>query len=214
MKSRKKSAKKPEKREKKEKKLRILAAGDIHGDKKIAEKLAKRAEKEKVDLVILNGDITGLVETENLIAPFTKRHEKVIFVPGNWDSQDTADFLSKKYGIRNIDNYYVKYKNVGIFGAGAEKLFMDEDKTFKKLKNNFDKIKNLEKKIMVTHIHAAGTKSELSGFAGSSGIRKAVEKLQPDLLISGHIHELEGVEEKIGKTKVINVGKKGRIIEI
>jgi Icc-related predicted phosphoesterase len=72
----------------------------------------------------------------------------------------------------------------------------------------------LEKKIMVTHIHAAGTKSELSGFPGNEGIRKAVDKFHPDLLISGHIHELEGVEEKIGKTKVLNVGRKGKIIEI
>lgn len=40
------------------------------------------------------------------------------------------------------------------------------------------------------------------------------EKLQPDLFISGHIHELEGIEEKIGKTRVINVGRRGKIIEI
>lgn len=201
--------------EEKGKKLKILAAGDIHGDTKLAERLAKRAKREGVDLVILNGDITGWVETKNLIKPFTDRKEKVVFVPGNWDSQEAADFLSKTYGIKNIDNYYVKYKNVGIFGAGeARALFLNEKKTFKKLKKNFEKIKNLEKKIMVTHMHAAGTKSELSGFPGSSGIRKAIEKLQPDLFISGHIHELEGVEEKIGKTRVINVGRKGKIIEI
>lgn len=199
----------------KHKKLKILAAGDIHGDTKLAEKLAKKAEKENVDLVILNGDITGLVETENLIKPFTDRHEKVVFVPGNWDSPETASVLAKFYGIKNIDNYYVKYKNVGIFGAGNSRGFLEtEEEIFHKLEKNFKKIKNLEKKIMVTHIHAAGTKSELSGFGGSKGIRKAVEKLQPDLLISGHIHELEGVEEKVGKTKVINVGKKGKIIEI
>jgi len=197
---------------KKAKKFRILAAGDLHGDSKLAEELAKKAEKEKVDLVILNGDITGIIETENIISPFTKRHEKVVFVPGNWDSTDTAAFLSKQYGIRNIDSYYVKYKNVGIFGASGKEI--DEEETFKSLKKSFDKIKNLEKKIMVTHIHAAGTKSELSGFSGNEGIRKAVDKFQPDLLISGHIHELEGAEEKIGKTRVINVGRKGRIIEI
>lgn len=199
----------------KSKKLKILAAGDLHGDTKLAEQLAEKAEKEKVDLVILNGDITGLVETENLIKPFTDRHEKVVFVPGNWDSVDTASFLSKFYGIKNLDQYYVKYKNIGIFGVGnARTLVIDEKETFNKLKKSFDKIRNLEKKIMVTHIHAAGTKSELSGFIGSSGVRKAVEKFQPDLLISGHIHELEGVEEKIGKTKVVNVGRKGKIIEI
>ncbi len=203
------------KKQDKNSKLKILAAGDIHGDSKLAENLAKKAEKEKVDLVILNGDITGMIETENLIKPFTDRHERVVFVPGNWDSEETASFLSKTYGIKNIDDYYVKYKDVGIFGAGNPRtLSLNEKETFQKLKRSFDKVKNLEKTIMVTHFHAAGTKSELSGFKGSSGIRKAIEKFQPDLFISGHIHELEGVEEKIGKTRVINVGRKGKIIEI
>lgn len=197
------------------KKVKILAAGDIHGDTKLARKLADKAEKEKVDLVILTGDITGLIETQDLIKPFTDKGEKVLFVPGNWDSIDTADVLSKLYGIKNLDNYYVKYGNLGIFGLGNPgQLSLNEKEAFDKLKRNFDKIKNLEKKILVTHIHAKGTKSELSGFPGSSGIRKAIEQFQPDLFISGHIHELEGIEEKIGKTRVVSVGRKGRIIEI
>ncbi len=201
--------------EDKKKKLKILAAGDIHGDTKLAENLAKKAEREKVDLVILTGDIMGLIETKNLIKPFTDRKEKVVFVPGNWDSEDTAEVLSKLYGIKNLDNYYIKHNNIGIFGLGNPgMLSLNEKEAFDKLKRNFEKVKNLEKTIMVTHLHAAGTISELSGFPGSKGIRKAVEKFQPDLFISGHIHELEGIEDKIGRTRVINVGRKGRIIEI
>ncbi|MBM3233728.1 hypothetical protein FJZ19_01400 [Candidatus Pacearchaeota archaeon] len=208
-------SKKTKKEEKQEKKFKILAAGDIHGDTKLALELAKKAEREKVDLVILTGDIVGLIETENLIKPFTSRKEKVLFVPGNWDSPDTADFLSRMYGIKNLHEYHAKYGNIGIFGLGNPgTLQLNEKEAFEQLKKNFEKIKNLEKKILVTHMHAEGTRSELSGFPGSSGIRKAIEKFQPDLFISGHIHELEGIEEKIGKTRIINVGRKGKIIEI
>jgi Icc-related predicted phosphoesterase len=204
-----------EKSKKQEKKFKILAAGDIHGDSKLAENLAKQAEREKVDLVILTGDIVGLIETENLIKPFTSRKEKVLFVPGNWDSPETADFLARMYGIKNLHEYHAKYGNIGIFGLGNPgTLTLNEKEAFEQLKNNFEKIKNLEKKIMVTHMHASGTKSELSGFPGSTAIRKAIDKFQPDLFISGHIHELEGIEEKIGKTRVLNVGRKGKIIEI
>ncbi len=198
-----------------DKKFKILAAGDIHGDTKLAEKLAEKAEKEKVDLVILTGDIIGLIETESLIKPFIERGEKVVFVPGNWESPETATFLSKLYGIKNLEEYSLKYNNIGIFGLGsAGQLQLNEEEAFEKLRKNFEKIKNLEKKIMVSNLHAAGTKSEISGFPGSHGIRKAIDKFQPDLFISGHIHELEGIEEKIGKTKVVNVGRKGKIIEI
>lgn len=200
----------------KDKKFKILAAGDFHGDSSATKRLAEKAEKEKVDLVILTGDITGPIETENLIKPFIDRGTKVIFVSGNWDSSETSDFLSKLYGVKNVGEHYVKYGNVGIFGIGSPdwKLSLNEKKAFSKLKKDFEKIKDLEKKIMVSHIHAAKTKPEFSGFPGSTGVRKAIEEFKPDLFISGHIHEAEGIEEKIGKTRVISVGKKGKIIEI
>jgi Icc-related predicted phosphoesterase len=69
---------------------------------------------------------------------------------------------------------------------------------------------------MVTHVHPSGTLMEklTSIFPGSDGIKKAVEKFKPDLLLCSHVHEAEGIEEKLGKTKVINVGKKGKIIDI
>jgi len=199
-----------------QKKFKILAAGDFHGDSKATKKLAEKAEKEKVDLVILTGDIIGLVETENLLKPFTDKGKKVVFVPGNWDSSETANFLSKFYGIKNIGEHYVKYKDIGIFGIGNPdwQMNLNEEKAFDKLKKEFNHIKDLEKKIMVSHLHAADTKSEFSGVPGSTGLRKAIEKFQPDIFLSGHIHEAEGLQEKIGKTKVMSVGKKGRIIEI
>jgi Icc-related predicted phosphoesterase len=199
-----------------EKKTKILAAGDFHGSSSIAKKLAEKAEKEKVDLVILAGDITGPIDTDNLLKPFIDKKQKVIFVPGNWDSSEVTEFLSKLYGAKNVGEHYVKYGNLGIFGIGSPdwQLKLNEKKAFSKLKKEFEKIKNLEKKIMVSHIHAAKTKAEFSGIPGSTGVRKAIEKLKPDLFIAAHIHEAEGMEEKIGKTKIVNVGRKGTIIEI
>lgn len=198
------------------KKLKILAAGDMHGDPELSETLAEKAEKEKVDLVILTGDLTGMVQTKNIIKPFLDRKQKVIFVPGNWESKTDAEMLSKTYNIKNLEDKYAVYKNVGIIGVGSKDwaLFPDDAKTFNRLKKDFNKVKNLEKKIMISHLHAAGTKSELSGIPGNLALRAAIERFQPDLFVHSHIHELEGVEEKIGKTRVVNVGKKGRIFEI
>lgn len=202
----------------KEKKFKILAAGDFHGDSKATKKLAEKAYKEKVNLVILTGDITSPIETENLIKPFKDKGQKVVFVPGNWDSSETVDFLSKLYGIKNVDDNYVIYDDVGIFGIGSPdwQMNLNEKKAFEKLKKDFEKLKslNLEKKIMVSHIHAAKTKSEFSGIPGSTGLRKAIEQFQPDIFLAGHIHEAEGLSEKIGKTRVYNVGRKGKIIEL
>jgi putative phosphoesterase len=200
----------------KKKKFKILAASDIHGDTDATKKLAAKAKKENVDLVVLAGDLSGFVETEGILKPFIDNDQKVVFVPGNWDSSVTADVLTKMYGVKNVGKHYVKYGDVGVFGVGSPdgQLDLNEEKAFNKLKKDFGKIKDLEKKIMVSHIHAAGTKSEFSGIPGSTGVRKAIEEFQPDIFLSGHIHEAEGLKDQVGKTKVFSVGEKGKIIEI
>lgn len=202
------------------KKLRILAAGDIHGDTSLAERLAEKAEKEKCDLVILCGDLTMMERsTDNIIGPFKKRNEKVLILPGNHETVATADFLAELYGVKNIHGYSVKYGDVGIFGCGGANIGLfklEEDEIYGLLKKGFDKIKYLNKKIMATHVHPSESKMEkfTEVFPGSPGVRKAIEAFKPDILLCSHVHEAEGIEEKIGNTKVINVGKKGKIIEI
>lgn len=201
----------------KEKKFKILAASDIEGDKEATKKLANKAEKENVDLVILAGDLTGLNENSEIFKPFIVKGKKVVFVPGNHDTSEMARFLTELYGAKNVGEHYVIYDNVGIFGIGSpdgEISMRDEKKTFDKLKKNFEKVKNLEKKIMVSHLHAAGTKSEFSGVPGSTALRKAIKEFQPDIFLSGHIHEAEGLYDIIGKTKVFCVGRKGIVIDI
>ncbi|MBU0957517.1 MAG: metallophosphoesterase [Nanoarchaeota archaeon] len=205
------------KSDKPKKKLRILAAGDIHGDSRLSKLLAEKAERENVDLVILTGDITSLIETKNIIKPFKDKHKKVLMIPGNWEDITTVDVLAELYGsnTKNIHGYSVREGDVGIFGAGGAIGFNTTEKDiFETLRRGNKALEGLDKKIMVTHMHAKGTKSEASGFEGSKGIRKAIEKFKPRYLLHSHIHEAEGVEEIIGTTKVINVGKKGKIIEI
>ena len=200
--------------------MKILAAGDLHGDIMAVRKLAEKAEKEKVDLVILTGDITlADRSTENMIGPFLAKKKKVIFIPGNHDSFATADFLAEVYGITNLHGYTIKYKDIGFFGCGGANIGLEqlkESEIFGILKEGNDKLKGLSKKIMITHVHPSGSKMEqFSKFVpGSSGIKKAVDELKPDILLCSHVHEAEGIEEKIGKTKVINVGKEGRIINL
>ena len=199
--------------------MKILASGDIHNDSRLAERLAEKAEKEKVDLVILCGDIMQFDKGENIIGPFKKKKQRILFVPGNHESFATADFLAEVYGIKNIHGYSVIYNDIGIFGCGGANIGLNqltEKEIYDYLKKGFEKIKDLKKKIMVTHVHPSGTKMEklTSFFPGSSGVKKAIEKFQPDLMLCSHVHEAEGIEEKIGKTKIINVGKKGIIFEV
>jgi Icc-related predicted phosphoesterase len=199
------------------KKTKILAIGDIHGDTGLVKRLAEKAKKENVDIVILAGDLT-LAEssTKNLIGPFIKAKKLVLLIPGNHESFATADFLAEAYpDTKNIHGYSFMKNDLGIFGAGGAVGFNTSEKEiFDALKKGNSALKDVNKKIMVTHMHHKGSKAEFSGFRGSNAIRKAVEEFHPDLLITAHIHEAGGIEEKIGKTKIINVSRKAKVFEI
>lgn len=200
------------------KSFKLLAASDLHGDSTAARKLAERAQKANVDLVVLCGDITGLVETKNIIKPFKDRKQKLLILPGNWDSFATTDFLASLYGVKNIHGYSAQYDQVGFFGAGGADTGpfsrVSEREMMKTLERAHAGLKGVERTVMVTHMHPQGSKSEFSGFEGSASIRKAIKKFKPDLLIHGHIHEAAGVDEIIDGTRVVNVGKKGVIFEL
>jgi len=203
-----------------QKKTKILAIGDLHGDENLVKRLAKKAKKENVDLVIIAGDLTWLEQsTKNLIGPFVKENKEILLIPGNHETMPTIKFLTESYPkTRHIHGYSIKKNGIGIFGAGYESstgpFFIEDEEIFKILKKGNDKLKNFKKKIMVTHAHPKGSIAEFSGFPGSKAVRKAIKKFKPDILIAGHIHEAGGLQEKIGKTKVIHVARKPVIFEI
>lgn len=194
------------------KKLKILAAGDLHGNFDIAKKLATKGKKRKVDLVILAGDVFGYDKGEvGILKPFVEMNQKVVFVPGNCDFDEDLEKLKEG---KNIHNYYVDYGDVGIVGIGSGnwKLSLDGN-DLESIKRNFLRMKN-KKRVLVSHLHAEGTLAEFSGIVGERVLREAVEEFEPDLLIAAHIHEGEGIEDWIGKTKVVQVGRKGTVLEI
>jgi len=200
-------------------KTKILAVGDLHGNERLVKRLAKKAEKENVDLVILTGDLTfAEMSTKNIVGPFVRAKKQVLLIPGNHETVATVDFLAELYpNTKNIHGYSFIKDNLGIFGAGGADIGIHQiadSEMFELLKKGNENTKNLEKKIMVTHMHPKGSKSEFSGFKGSEAVRKAIDKFQPDVALCSHIHEAGGVEEMIGKTKVMNVSGKGKIFEI
>jgi uncharacterized protein len=204
----------------KEKKTKILAVGDLHGDEDLAKKIAKKAKDENVDLVIIAGDLTWLEQsTKNLIGPFVKENKEVLLIPGNHETMSTIRNLTETYpNTRHLQGYSVIKNGIGIFGAGYESatgpFSVKDEEIFRMLKKGNENVKDLKKKIMVTHAHPRGSIAEFSGFAGSKAVAKAIKEFKPNVLISAHIHEAGGLQEKIGKTTVLHVGRKPTIFEI
>ncbi len=203
--------------------MKILAAGDLHGDINAAKVLAKKAEKEKANLVVLSGDLTmGERSTKGLLKPFVEKGQKVVLIPGNHETIATTEFLAKVYSAINLHGYSISVEDVGLFGCGGANVGvvgistpMTDSEIYGLLKKGFEQIKEKKKKIMVTHVHPDKTlMGKMGFFSGSMAVKKAIEKFKPNIAICSHAHEAEGIEETIGNTKVFCVGKRGKIIEI
>jgi len=198
--------------------MKILGAGDIHGDLAVAKNLAKKASENNVDLVVLCGDITDDDSLDNILQPFKDKNVKMLLISGNHESVATAEFLAKINDAKHLHGYSVRYEDIGIFGCGSSNIGIHgitEKEILSTLEKGHEKISYLKKKIMITHVHPEKSQMEkLSKYVkGSRGVLEAIYKFNPDFLLCSHVHEAEGLEEQLGKTKVINVGTGGKIIE-
>ena len=201
--------------------MKILAASDLHSDVQAAKKLADKAKKNKVDLVLLGGDIIEMgTAGKGIIGPFKKAGIEVLMVHGNHDQPVDIDFLSEKYGggVYNLHSYYKEFDDLVIFGAvGTEFGFfgLDNKELFDDLRKKMRKAGG-KKRILLTHEPPFNTKLDNLGWAkvGSRNMRKIIEAYKPDVVLCGHIHETFGLTDYIGKTKIVNTGKKGVIIDL
>jgi Icc-related predicted phosphoesterase len=160
------------------------------------------------------------MEVEGLIKPFKDAGLKVLAIPGNHESFATIDFFSEFYkpNIINLDDNVYRHGDIAFFGSSGTRMGLpgEPEKIIEKsLLDKGKEVQGLAKRVMVVHEPPYSTKLDNIGFpAGSIGVRKAIEKLQPDLCLCGHMHETFGLEDKIKKTRVINVGREGVILEI
>lgn len=204
----------------KKRSFKILAYSDVHGDVMTISRLVELAKKEDVDLVVNCGDFTKCgANWQNMIGPFLDIGKKLVFIPGNHEDESTADFLAGMYHVKNIHGYGVRYGKVGLFGCGGGDVGVNrisDAEAHVKLREGFEKIKYLKHRVMVLHNHPAGTMMEKFSaiVSGNKGVRKAIEEMKPDVVICGHVHEASGIEEMIGASRIVNVAKTGKVIEI
>ena len=201
--------------------MKILAFTDTHGSLLALRRIEQKVKTQKPDLLVCAGDISifehGIVGISRRL---NRLNKKIIMVHGNHEDDSTFRKLSKSF--KNIifvhKKHYVEDDILFLgYGGGG---FALTDKEFEKISNiKFKKIINdnkWKKIILVTHAPPYKTKLDklVDGHCGNKSIRHFIDKNKVDLLICGHLHENFGKEDKIRKTKVINPGPFGKIIEI
>ena len=201
--------------------MKLLAFTDTHGSLLALKRIGQKVKSQKPDLLVCAGDISifehGIV---GILRRLNKLNKKIIIIQGNHEDDSTIRRLSKLFkNIAFIHKTYFIEDNALFLGFGGGG-FSVVDKEFEKIaKAKFKKIikSNEGKKIiLVTHAPPYRTRLDklVQGHCGNKSIRNFVKKNKIDLLICGHLHENFGKEDRIKKTKVINPGPFGKIIEI
>ena len=200
--------------------MKILAFTDIHGSSSALKRIGQKVKSQNPDLLVCAGDLS--IFEHNIVGimnRLNKLNKQIMLVHGNHEDASTFGrfsrlfkniiFIHKKHFIQD-DFLFLGY------GGGG---FSIVDKDFEKIAIKFKKIikNNSDKKIiLVTHAPPYKTRLDklVQGHCGNKSIRQFIDKNKIDLLICGHLHENFGKEDKIGKTKIINPGPFGKIIQV
>lgn len=193
----------------------ILAIPDIHGD--INRLMRMSAELESADIVLLVGDITnfgGKQEIAEIIKIVQQHNFNILAVPGNCDFPPVSAYLNQ-LGI-NIETTHQVVDGIGFVGLGAS-LYSPSRSTpnevsEQELADNLAKaVSDLPQNtpfVLVSHQPPRDTRADRiseSVHVGSHSVRRFLEKYQPLVCFSGHIHEGSGIDV-IGETQVVNPG--------
>ena len=194
--------------------MRIVSIGDIHMSLRAIEQLG--AELAAADLVILSGDLTNFGGREDaaIVLAATRRYARqVLAVCGNLDFRDVIDYLDDEQVSLHGDARRIG--DLGIFGCGGSNLTpfrtpteLSDGEIAALLERGHTGVADAPRRLMVCHTPPIDTATDrlLSGqHVGSPAVRTFIATHQPDVCITGHIHESAGVD-RIGRTVVVNAG--------
>lgn len=201
--------------------MRILCIADIHGNKEAVLALKRYAEENSFKHVLILGDFPSHSSFRDKrrsledarFALDTLSNFEVLAIPGNCDMPEVLG-LFEEYSV-NLHDKVITFRDTSIAGFGGSSptpfhtpFEMSEDVLYKKLDALLSGI-TTERVVLAVHNPPLGTRCDMrpdGEHVGSSAVRKAAEKFQPDLLLCSHIHESGGSVDLVGKTKVANIG--------
>jgi len=203
--------------------VKLIAFGDIHEHTGNVGKIEGLSD---ADAVIITGDLTnfaGARKAKEVIESIKRYNPRVYAQLGNLDQEEVNGYLDE-LGI-NLHANGIIIQGVGIFGVGGSNptpfntpTEYSEEQIEAFIRKGYEKIKDIPLKIMVPHAPPYNTNVDVVGsdaHVGSTAVRAFIEKYQPQLCLTGHIHEAVGTD-RIGETIIVNPGmlKYGGYIEV
>lgn len=197
--------------------MHILAFSDLHLSAAHAETLVEASTE--ADLVIGAGDFCTMREgLEDAMKMLHGIMAPLVIVPGNAESIDELR-AAADLNMTVLHGEATEIAGLRIFGLGYGvpttpfgdwSCDLTEDEAAKMLQGADGC------RLLITHSPPKGVADTTSGgqSVGSTAIRAAIERVQPDLALFGHIHDSWGQSGRIGDTLAHNLGPKPNWFEL
>lgn len=194
--------------------MRILAFTDIHANKRALAELKRRVAN--VDIVLCAGDISVFgMELIDVLEEINNWNKPVYLIHGNHEDEDLFVNIHEQFPnilfVHGKEHTHDEFTIIGWGGGG----FSHEDPALMKYSK---RLKPKPNQIMLFHGPPHGTAVDWmeswNEHRGCITKRAVIERLQPLLVIVGHLHENFGKHDKIGKSIIINPGPLGKVITI
>jgi Icc-related predicted phosphoesterase len=194
--------------------VKIVSFGDVHMATRNLDRMGDVMRD--TDLVIISGDLTnfgGRAEAGKVLSDVRRACPNVLALSGNLDRLEVIPFLVEE-GVA-LHGKGTVVSGVGIFGCGGSNITpfatpteLTEDEIYATLRAGYEQVREHRPLLMICHTPPFDTKCDriVNGTpVGSTAARRFIEEVQPDVCVSGHIHESAGVDS-IGSTRIFNAG--------
>lgn len=197
--------------------MKLLLFSDIHNDWKTLERILSV----EADYYISAGDQVSWAKGLERCGEILKaRGEKVWVLPGNHETAQQISDLCTNFGLSDFHGRVFRVGKWHVAGLGySSPTPFDTPGEYSEaeLARRLEPFEKLEPLVMVCHAPPRDTALDQVKpglHAGSTAVREFIERVQPPYFFCGHIHEAEGVEIMMGKTRARNLGKQAWMLEL
>jgi uncharacterized protein len=197
--------------------MKLLIFSDIHSNHQALERLMAM----EADYYFAAGDLVNWGRSLEVCGTIlNKRAGKVYVLPGNHESEAQVATFCAQFGFRNFHGQTLEIGKHHVAGLGYSSptpFHTPGEYSEAELSARLAHFATLNPLVLICHAPPFDTALDRirdGVHGGSRSIRDFIDRHQPEHFFCGHIHEAEGAEITLGKTKAVNVGKRGYLLEL
>lgn len=196
--------------------MKVLVFSDIHSDLAALSRLMDI----EADYYVAAGDLVNFARGLEKVGEILKsRGKKVWVLPGNHESERDIGRLCADFGLNEFHGRSFELQGFHVAGLGYSNITpfktpgeYSESELAMRLQG-FERLKPL---VLICHCPPRNTPLDMAHegtHLGSDAVRDFIDAEQPSFFLCGHVHEAAGVTCTIGRTRGMNVGKRGYLLD-